>query len=81
MMTTVKEERIRTQAKKNFTTSVNLYNLLHASASSIDLLANAFEKVQRCWDLLESAQNAFIEVTEIEDIELDPKGLYVPGCA
>ena len=75
MMTTVKEERIRTQAKKNFTTSVNLYNLLHASASSIDLLTNAFEKVQRCWDLLESAQNAFIEVTEIEDIELDPKGL------
>ena len=28
---------------------------------------------------MESAQNAFIEVTEIEDIELDPKGLSYLG--
>ena len=70
-----KEERVRTQAKKNFTTSINSYNLLHADAASVDLLTKAYEKVQRCWELLESAQNAFIEVTDIDDIETDPKGL------
>ena len=69
-----KEERVRMQAKKNFTRNINTYNLLHAQEASIDLLTNAFEKVRNCWDLLESAQNAYIEVAEI-DIELDPKGL------
>ena len=70
-----KEERIRTQAKRNFTTSINAYNLLYAESASIDLVQNAFDKVQRCWERLESAQDAFIEVTDIDDIETDPKGL------
>ena len=70
-----KEERVRTQAKKNFTTSVNSFNILHGDSPTLDLLSKAFDKVQLCWDRLESAQNEFIEVTNIVDIENDPKGL------
>ena len=69
-----KEERVRTQARKNFTRSVTSFNLLHNESASIDLVTKAFEKVESCWERLELAQNAFIEVTEI-DIETDPKGV------
>ena len=70
-----REERIRTQAKRNFTTSINSYNLLHGDLGSLDILTVACDKVQCCWELFESVQNAFIEMCDIDDIESDPKGL------
>ena len=71
----MKEEKARSNAKRNFTSSVNSFNLLHGDDASIDLLGRAFDKVERCWELLENAQTAFIDATDIEDIETDPKGL------
>ena len=71
----MKEEKARSNAKRNFTSSVNSFNLLHGDDALIDLLGRAFDKVERCWDLLENAQTAFIDATDIEDIETDRKGL------
>ena len=54
---------------------MNNFNLLHPDDASIDLLGRAFDKVERCWNMLVHAQTAFINATDIEDIETDPKSL------
>ena len=69
-----REKKIRSQSLSHFTRSVNnIFSLLKESAPT-DLVTAAFDKVQSCWGKLEAAQDAFIEVTDI-DIETDDAGL------
>ena len=68
------EKKRRSNCLSNFTKSVNNFNKLNQDAAPIDLITTAFQKVQSCYDKLESAQDAFIEVTDI-DIDTHADGI------
>ena len=60
-------KRTRTNCLKNFTRSVKSYNELHAKELPLDLLTQAFDKVQLCFGKLEGAQDNYIEVADTEE--------------
>ena len=62
------EKNNRTQRLKNFTRSVNAFNVLHQSDPLIDQLTLAFEKVSTRWDELEAAQDSLIETIVDEKV-------------
>ena len=65
---------MRSQALSFFTRNLNsLNNLLNAS-SPLDVVIPQFEKVQKCWEKLESAQERYVDKCDI-DIETDKDGL------
>ena len=68
------EKKRRSNCLSNFTKSVNNFNKLNQDAAPIDLITTAYQKVQSCYDKLESAQDAFIEVTDI-DIDTHADGI------
>ena len=57
-------KRARTQCLKNFTHSQKTFDDVHAKELPLDVLTGAFEKVQSCFDKLETAQDAFVAVNE-----------------
>ena len=64
----------------NFTRSVNVFNSLHGTNPLIDQLTQVFNKVMSRWDALEAAQDAFIEVVNDADTEMqyldEPESRY-----
>ena len=69
----------RSQAKSNFTRSVNVLETLIAGSETLLVVTPQFEKVKTCWEKLELAQEEFIDRTDI-DVEEDPEGIkYLDG--
>ena len=79
-MAAAQEKKVRTQCLMNFTRSVNVFNSLHATDPLIDQLTQVFNKVMSRWDALEAAQDAFIEVVNDADTEMqyldEPESRY-----
>ena len=61
----------RSQAKSNFTRNVNALEVLIAGSETLLVVTPQFEKVKTCWEKLETAQEEFIDRTDI-DIDEDP---------
>ena len=66
------EKKMRKQRLGNFTRSVKNFNKLYESNPPLDVLTTSYEKVISCWDLLEAAQDAYINavVDETEELTL-----------
>ena len=76
------EKKKRSQALSNFTRNVNKLTELIDSLSPLVVVTPQFEKVMKCWEKLEEAQDEFIAITDIEDVDTDPEGvqyLDAPG--
>ena len=52
----------RTQAKKNYTRALNIFNTLLAEESPADLVKPQFDKLTSWWDKLEAAQDEYVEL-------------------
>ena len=66
--------KARIQALSNFTRSANNFDLLITDDAPPDLVVPAFQKVDKQWEKLEAAHDAFILEADI-DIETDPQGV------
>ena len=64
-------KRRRSQALSNFTRNVNSFNNLVKNSAPSSIVKPQFDKVLNCWDTLEKAQDSFIELTNIDDIDED----------
>ena len=73
-MAGVQEKRKRITEKSAFSRSVTKLNKLIASAASLSLVEEHFEKVKNCYERLETAHNDFLMATDI-DIENEPDGI------
>ena len=59
---------------KNFTRSVNNFNVLIDDSALTDIVTTTYLKIQSCWEKLETAQDAFVEVVDI-DATANPEGI------
>ena len=77
----VAEEERKQTLKGNFTWSVNNLNvLLDQGVSQVELVAPQFERMNRCYEILEKRHQEFLNATDI-DIEDDPAGFaYMDDC-
>ena len=57
----------RTQAKKNYTRALNIFNTLLAEESPADLVKPQFDKLTSWWDKLEAAQDEYVELNDDEE--------------
>ena len=69
------EKRQRTTAKSNFTRNLNILTSLIDDQSQSFLVTEQFEKFKKCFQKLEETQEAFLNVTDIDDIENHADGL------
>ena len=69
-------KRNRSSALSNFTRTVNSVNKLITNEAPLSLVKPRFEKVLECWEILEKAQDSFIQMADEKiDIETDPLGV------
>ena len=67
------EKKQRTLALRNFLRNVNsLIDMLDGGVPEV-IVTPQYEKFQACWEKLEAAQDAFLNVTDV-DVETDPSG-------
>ena len=67
------EEKQRTVALRNFLRNFNsLIDMLDGGAPEV-IVTPQYLKFQACWEKLEAAQDAFLNVTDV-DVETDPSG-------
>ena len=69
-------KRRRTQALSNFTRTVNTLNGLLDNSAPLSLVNKQYEKLSNCWEILEKAQDSYVEIAPI-DIMSDPGGLLL----
>ena len=70
-----KLKNVRAQCKKNFTTKANRFDRMVREECPFDIISSTFEQLQLCFQKLEDAQEAFIEVAVLDDIETSPDGV------
>ena len=76
-----REKRVRVQALSNFTRKYNDFTKLIDTEPPSELLTKAYSKVDDCWEKLELAHGAYIEVADIDVAEDDAGVKYLdePG--
>ena len=70
-----KLKNVRTQAKRNFTTKANRFDRMVQEGAPFDIVTSSFQQVESCFLKLEDAHEAFIAITDLDDIETDPEGV------
>ena len=76
-MAAAEKKAHRATAKSNFTRCINkLNNLLDKNVTQAELVTPLFEKVNKCYEILEDAHYEFIAAAQI-DIETDADGNVV----
>ena len=73
-MAAVERMEKRVTAKSNFTRNINKLNRLLDGEAQVTLVTPLFEKMNRCYEELEKAQEEFLAETDI-DIETDKDGI------
>ena len=66
-------KRRRSTALKNFSRNENTFNKLITNSAPSSTVQPAYEKVIACWQILEEAHDAFLEIADI-DLETDVGG-------
>lgn len=64
----------RSQALSNFTRSNNRLIAMLDDDAPVNLVTPLYSKLESCWETLEKAQDAFIEVADGIDVDTDPQG-------
>ena len=65
----------RAQCKRNFTLSANRFDQTVNEGSPFDIISTSYEHVRISFQKLEDAQDAYISVADLDDIETNPDGI------
>ena len=66
----------RSAALGKFTRNLNTLSGMLDTETPEEIVKTQFEKLRICYNTLEDVHDAFLEVTEIEDIETDKDGIH-----